>query len=116
MAIGRFSWLVGYTASLLWLLIPSMALPEDPPVGKQPAPKLVDGDGRALPTGAVARLGTLSFRRTSEIGALAYTPDGKSLMVAWGNRLVTIDVRTGREMYAPILAMIQSLRSGTRAG
>jgi RNA polymerase sigma factor (sigma-70 family) len=39
-----------------------------------------DRDGKVLPQGALARLGTLRWRAAGEVEALAFTPDGKTVV------------------------------------
>ena len=51
------------------------------------APPL-DGDGRPLPAGALARLGTLRFRHAGPVTAVAYAPNGK--LLATGENLEQI--------------------------
>jgi hypothetical protein len=52
---------------------------------EQPAQKprsRTDRHGDPLPDGALARLGTLRWRAAGEVEALAYSPDGKTIVAA----------------------------------
>jgi WD40 repeat protein len=67
-----------------------------PAVG--PPPKRVDRYGDPLPQGAVARLGTVRFRG-GRASHLAYTPDGKSVVVGSRDGIIHVfDPKTGRSL------------------
>ena len=57
----------------------------------------VDQYGDALPEGAVARLGGLRFRHEGEATALAFTPDGKSLIGYTNSGIMIWDAASGKE-------------------
>jgi RNA polymerase sigma factor (sigma-70 family) len=59
--------------------------------------ELVDDHGDLLPTGAVARLGTVRFRHADPVEAIALGPDGKSVVSAAGRTVYVWDVATGKE-------------------
>ena len=60
-----------------------------------------DHNGDPLPTGAVARLGTVRLRREdSSAGNLAFTPDGQTLVSARTDKVIQFwDVKTGKPLY-----------------
>jgi RNA polymerase sigma factor (sigma-70 family) len=71
----------------------------DPAADREPGRKLAaDLQGDPLPAGAVARLGTLRFRHTWDMGAFALSPDGKRLASAGDGAVVVWDVADGREL------------------
>src|SRR5262249_31003277 len=56
----------------------------------------LDGDGRPLPPHAVARLGRLRFRTGACVAALAFAPDGKTLVSGHQDGALTLwDAATG---------------------
>jgi hypothetical protein len=66
--------------------------PDAPPIRR-------DRHGDPLPEGALARLGTVRWRHGASVHALAYSPDGKSIVTAGvGRALVLWDVATGKEL------------------
>jgi WD40 repeat protein len=75
------------TSSFLVLLLVGL--------GHAAAPPAPPGDD-PLPRHARLRLGTTRFRALSEIEAVALSPDGKSLAVFAGNRLVLYETATGK--------------------
>jgi RNA polymerase sigma factor (sigma-70 family) len=61
-----------------------------------------DRYGDPLPPGALARIGTVRFRERDAIFALAYSPDGKMLASATGNRESVVrlwDAVTGKQLF-----------------
>ncbi|MGH7224510.1 MAG: WD40 repeat domain-containing protein, partial [Gemmataceae bacterium] len=84
--------------ALTWgLLAVGSASTAEPVPEKKPR---LDRYGDPLPTGAIARLGTIRLRR--EDGAacdFAFTPDGKALVSARNPRVVQFwDVKTGKPL------------------
>ncbi|HEY7154650.1 MAG TPA: WD40 repeat domain-containing protein [Gemmataceae bacterium] len=71
------------------------------PAQPRPAEKQVRKDryGDALPTGAIARLGTVRLRHTGRISPVVFTPDGKTAIASdqHGN-VVCWDVASGKEV------------------
>src|SRR5262245_43235238 len=58
-----------------------------------------DRKGDLLPSGAVARLGTVRLRSPGEVASLAFAPDGKTLAARdglGGNSIRLWDVATGK--------------------
>jgi WD40 repeat protein len=64
--------------------------------GKQPTRP--DRDGESLPPGAIARLGTLRFRAPDEIKALAFAPDGRTIVVSTPAGLFLFDAGSGKRI------------------
>jgi WD40 repeat protein len=56
----------------------------------------LDAGGDPLPSGAMARLGTLRFRHGMEGGYLAYSPDGKIIAQASPSGILLWDAATGK--------------------
>jgi RNA polymerase sigma factor (sigma-70 family) len=92
-------------------LIARSAAPEQPQATRderasiradqQPAEKPAPADryGDPLPPGAVARLGTVRFRQGSNIGSIAFAPDGKIVGTAGDDDVVRLwDLATGKEL------------------
>src|SRR6516165_7651395 len=77
---------------MLWLLLAiavswSNTAAEGPPAETKQVPPAdvrprVDSFGDLLPTGAMARLGTVRFRQGNTIHAVAISPDGKTIASA----------------------------------
>jgi RNA polymerase sigma factor (sigma-70 family) len=76
---------------------PAASAPAAPAAPANNEPRL-DRHGDPLPPGAIARLGTLRFRHHS-LFDLAFTPDGKQLIVGDGcSPLAVFDAITGRKL------------------
>src|SRR5207302_10842282 len=61
-------------------------------------PGRVDSLGDPLPDGALARIGSIRLRHNGEIGLLAFTPDGKSLLSLGADHTFRRwDPQTGKE-------------------
>src|SRR5262245_5998125 len=68
---------------------------EQPAAGK--APVRLDASGDPLPSGAIARIGTLRLRHSGEVTAVAFAPDGKTLASGGTDERVRLwDVATGK--------------------
>src|SRR5262249_10821554 len=67
-------------------------------------PSAADGGARTdrygdpLPPGALARLGTVRFRHTGEVTAVAFAPDSKTVASAGGKGIHLWEVATGKEL------------------
>jgi WD40 repeat protein len=82
--------------------------PVEPPpegVGQKEQPNLPrekaerkDTHGDPLPSGALARIGTLRFRQTQNVQNIAYSPDGKILAGADSDMVCLWDAVTGKEL------------------
>jgi RNA polymerase sigma factor (sigma-70 family) len=92
---------VGLGAGLLFAPAPE---PETPAASSPPATVQAKAEprrdryGDPLPAGAVARLGTLRFRASGEIQALAFAPDGKTLAVSSHSGLDLFDAANGKRI------------------
>src|SRR5947199_1210 len=84
-----------YNAILAFLLITSPVWAQDP-VRQDNQPRL-DLFGDPLPPGALRRLGTVRFRQ-EYVHDMAFTPDGKSLVVSSAARLIQWEVATGKPL------------------
>jgi WD40 repeat protein len=77
---------------------PSDAAPVRPAEGRDRPHLRRDQDGEPLPPEAIARLGTTHLRHGGMIDSLAFTPNGKTLVVcARGDGLRFWDTATGKE-------------------
>ncbi len=66
--------------------------------GESQSPR-TDRYGDDLPSGALARFGTVRFRQGNSIYALDLSPDGRSLLTVGGNNILHLwDVATGKEL------------------
>jgi WD40 repeat protein len=86
---------------VLIVLLQPLAQPAhgEPARGEGERPRPTDRHGDPLPPGARARLGTLHFWQGGAISALAFAPDGKTLVSASdGPTLRLWDVATGKEL------------------
>src|SRR5262245_54489501 len=91
--MGRRGW--------VWVLaVSAVFLPLS--AGHGAAPPRLDRQGYPLPPGTVARLGRLNFRHGSPVGALAFSPDGKTLATGGEHlRLRFWDLSTGQQLPHP---------------
>lgn len=67
------------------------------PAGAEP-PARVDAHGDPLPPGALLRLGTVRFRHSTWVRAVAGSPDGKLIICGDAKELRLSDAATGREV------------------
>src|SRR5262245_58969964 len=79
-------------------LIPVARSPApEPPAAKSPLPPRVDNHGDPLPEGAVARFGTVRYRRAGMFAASVVRPDRKTFLDVDDTLMVrTYDAATGR--------------------
>src|SRR5256885_191393 len=66
--------------------------------GRADSPVRCDCYGDPLPSGALARLGTLRFRHSGPVTSVAFSSDGKTLASAGGDQARLWNVATGKEM------------------
>src|SRR5262245_14506565 len=78
-----------------WLLLACLVLPAAPARGEEPAPR-VDRNGDPLPSGALARFGSVRLHHGRSIRASALSPDGKLLATASGRTVAVWDLATGK--------------------
>jgi WD40 repeat protein len=73
---------------------------QEPSKAPQPARTRVDLHGDPLPEGAVARLGTVRFRHTAVVHAVAFSADGKLLATSGDDHSLVViwDRATGRKL------------------
>src|SRR5262245_3586729 len=64
----------------------------------QPVAPSKDGWGDPLPSGAVARLGTVRWRATDSVNQLVISPDGKRLLSGDQYSVQLWDVKSGKEL------------------
>src|SRR5207248_8470398 len=65
----------------------------------RPLPNQAAVQGEKLPSGALARMGTMQLRHADAVSFAAYTPDGNSLVTAGRDQMVRLwDVATGKEL------------------
>ncbi|HQR42235.1 MAG TPA: hypothetical protein PLX97_06110, partial [Gemmatales bacterium] len=68
-----------------------------------------DAQGDALPSGALARLGSLRFRHDAPITCQAITQDSRLIATGGGRSVRVWDAATGRQKFA--LTMMQNNRA-----
>jgi WD40 repeat protein len=83
-----------------WAALPGLPPAEKPPGPAAPAaaPEARDRFGDALPSGAVARLGTVRLRHGDSVWALAFSPDGRTVLSADWHTAHVWDAATGRPL------------------
>jgi RNA polymerase sigma factor (sigma-70 family) len=106
--LGPALWLRAACALLTALVIGTLAVtltPAAAPLAVEAAPPddkpvaRTDAVGDPLPDGALFRLGTLRLRHKNTTLAVAFAPDGKTLVAGgWDSRLRLWDPVTGREL------------------
>src|SRR4051812_21410829 len=83
-------------ARLTLLVVLGLVPPE--PAAAQPKPARLDADGRPLPTGALARLGTARFRHRAALAFLGFTGRQQVLALATDGDLRLWDAATGKQV------------------
>jgi len=78
--------------------LPQAARPPEPSKAEEKSAVRVDRYGDPLPPGVSARLGTLRFRAPGEIGALAFAPDSKTLLVSSHGGMFLFDALSGKRL------------------
>lgn len=90
---------VGRAPLLLALLVAVPALAAPPESG--PMPRQLDRHGDPLPEGAIARFGSVRLRHGAWIGALAYSPNGRSVVAGDRDGFIRLwRASTGREEWS----------------
>src|SRR5579864_8149651 len=77
---------------LLWLAGATCAAAQGPATPQR------DFYGDPLPDGAIARLGSVRFHPPAGLIAMAYAPDGKSILAIGGDSMRYWDADTGKEL------------------
>ncbi|MBI1914623.1 MAG: sigma-70 family RNA polymerase sigma factor [Planctomycetes bacterium] len=89
---------VGAAGGLFALRLPGEPRTNEPPKTEGVRAR-TDLQGDPLPTGAIARLGTVRFRHGQHIQAIAFSPDGKGIAsVGSGGSIVLHDAATGKKL------------------
>lgn len=81
----------------LALVIATLATGRAPIRPGEPIP-IVDQHGDPLPSGAIARLGSVRLRHGAGLWDMAFSPDGETLATASGTSVHLWDTRTGKEL------------------
>src|ERR1043166_6703115 len=68
----------------MWSLATARGLPQGKPTPQAPREARLDLHGDPLPSGAIARLGTVRLHHEGRIAAIAFSPDGRSIAAACG--------------------------------
>jgi WD40 repeat protein len=79
----------------------------------QLTPRL-DIHGDPLPPGAVARLGTVRYRRPVDGTLLGFTNDATAVVYATGRELVFVDVATGKATQRSVGKLLDAITPGAR--
>jgi RNA polymerase sigma factor (sigma-70 family) len=77
---------------------PETAGQEERPKPPREKAERKDAFGDPLPSGALARLGTIRFRQTQNVSDIAYSPDGKILAGVDTDMVCLWDTATGKEL------------------
>jgi WD40 repeat protein len=96
--------------SMATLVAATMLLSEGRPVARAAAPPRSD-----LPSGAVARLGTLRFRQGGFVTCLDLSRDGKRLLTLGGGHARVWDSTTGKELFSHDISRIGDIEQGALA-
>src|SRR5438876_7403628 len=73
----------------------------DPKTSDDPKKTRVDAHGDPLPSGVLARMGTIRFRHGAQIQYLQYTKDGKVLASFGTDQVIRLwDTGSGKELQA----------------
>src|SRR5262249_31208970 len=79
--------LESFLAGVVLVIAATVAVAQ--PVGRPAAEGAAPPAGGEVPEGGVARLGTLRFRSSHVLSRVAFAPDGKSIVVAGVNGLIS---------------------------